>query len=220
MCEYKQTPDVLLSAECIVRFKVQQQFSLIKKVVPSCASMRTLSQILLYEGRCAQVYWKVYASRLPVWVGFTSRKVKRDDGVNRLLNIGYHHLNNVVTKILSTHNVSPVLGFMHKARTEKSKPLVYDLMELFRADLVDREVLRFFRLKKKPVIHINQSDIGMFLKRLNHRMERKIYIKEFKQCHTYRYMMELQILKCISAVNHKEVFRPFDVPKRHESRCS
>ncbi|OHA90846.1 MAG: hypothetical protein A2832_00825 [Candidatus Zambryskibacteria bacterium RIFCSPHIGHO2_01_FULL_44_22b] len=31
--------------------------------------------------------------------------------------------------------------------------------------------------------------------------------------------MEVQILKFVKAVNHKEVFEPLKLPARHESRC-
>lgn len=221
MCGYMHTPEALVSAERIVRHKVRQQFLLVRAEVPQPPLPRRVQDVLLYEARCARAYWKRYRKCLPVWAKFPGRKTRGSDVTNLLLNLGYHHLNTHLTRILVSRSVSPALGLMHKkAKTEKSKPLVYDLMELFRADVVDREVLRYLNLKKKECTVITPHEIGKFLKRINDRLERKVYIRKFKQCHTYRYYMELQVLSFMGAVGAKEVFTPIVIPSRHESRCS
>lgn len=221
MCAYTHTEHALLSAENIIMHKVAQQFRLVHHTAPPIPEhIRTISDILLYEARSARVYWRMYAKQLPHWTHFVSRKARHGDVVNTLLDIGYHHLNSYVTKLLATHDIPSALALMHIAKTNKSKPLVYDLMELFRADLVDPEVLRYVRLKKKAMSKVTSIDITKFLRHLNKRMDRKVYIREFKQCHTYRYSMELHILKYIYAVNHDVVFKPMALPSRHESRCS
>jgi CRISPR/Cas system-associated endonuclease Cas1 len=109
----------------------------------------------------------------------------------------------------------------HSAQSEKSKPLVYDLMELFRAPLIDKEVLVYLHRKKKPLtLPLSSYEIRKFIKQINMQLEHKVYLREFKQCHSYGYCIELQILRYIHAVNHKKIFVPMHVPKRHESRCS
>lgn len=220
ICAYKHTPTALASAEQIILHKVRQQFNVLKRVSPPPPVFRSMQDILLYEGRCAQVYWRAYKKLLPAWVGFHGRKTKGIDITNVLLNLGYHHLNTHVNKLCAIHNISTALGLLHVAKTEKSKPLVYDLMELFRADLVDREVLRYLRLKKKPVMAMTSREIGRLLRSINTRMEKKVYIRTFKQCHTYHYYMELQLLSFMKAVREQRVFRPIVTPQRHESRCA
>ncbi len=140
--------------------------------------------------------------------------------VNQLLDIGYHHLKGKVKKILDVHGVFPGLALIHVAKTEKSAPLVYNLIELFRAVLVDREVLRFFRFKKRSINALSERDIRIFLGRINTRCAQRVYVKVFHQCHTYAYYMELQVLMFIKAVNRGEVFSPIHLSVRHENRCT
>jgi len=219
MSEYAHSPYAFQSAYVIICYKTQRQASLLAFPITESKLPTTIGQLLLFEGRIAQQYWKQFRKKLPLWTTFVSRKARNNDVVNRLLDIGHHHLAGIVTKICLANGMTPALGLIHKAKTEKSKPLVYDLMELFRADVVDREVLRFFCLKKKPCTTIDEKDISDFLHRINKRLERKVYLKDFRQCHTYRYSMEVQILKFQKAVNHNEVFKPIILPQRHESRC-
>ncbi len=121
--------------------------------------------------------------------------------------------------MLEQQEISPALGLLHVARNADSAPLAYDLVEMFRADIVDAEVLRFLRLKKKVLTTVEQRDIGHFLHEVNERLQRQHYLRDFKMCHVYRYYMELQILKFIKAVNHGEIFEPLHLPTRHDTRC-
>ena len=111
------------------------------------------------------------------------------------------------------------LGIFHIARNSDSQPLAYDLVEMFRSDIVDAEVLRFLRLKKKKPEKINDQ-ISHFLYEINKKLDKKFYLKDFHRCHSYKYYMEVQILKFIKAVNHKQIFEPITLPQRHENRCS
>ncbi len=116
-------------------------------------------------------------------------------------------------------NIPVEIGLMHSARESSSKPLVYDLMEIFRSDLVDTEVLRFLRLKKRFLNETNEKIIAQFINSINKRLEKKHFLKDFNECMPYRYYIEVQILKFIKAVNHKEIFEPISLPNRHDSRC-
>lgn len=121
-------------------------------------------------------------------------------------------------KFLEAREVPAALGLLHVARKSDSSPLAYDLVELFRADTVDAEVLRFLRLKKKPLVTADK-EIAHFLHEINERIERPHYLKDFCRCHSYRYYMEVQMLKFIAAVNHGKPFEPVHLPARHEGRC-
>ena len=91
-------------------------------------------------------------------------------------------------------------------------------MEIFRADLVDFTLLKYLRLKKKPVID-PYPEIAHFLSTLNALGARLYYLRDFRQCHTYGYYMDLQVIKFIKAVNRREIFDPILLPNRHDSRC-
>ena len=149
------------------------------------------------------------------------RRPHHSDVVNRLLDVGYHHLATLVEKIISEKDISPSLGLIHHAQSATSKPLVYDLMELFRADTVDFTLLRYLRLKKKPIILDEVGGhIGHFLHEVNKTLDRLFYLHDFAQCHKYGYYMNLQVVKFIKAINRQEVFGPLMLPRRHDSRCN
>ncbi len=222
MSTYKSSGYSILSARAIIEMKILHQCVLLKRykrIIPvtTITTKNSINDILLEEARTAKHFWKEFTLLLPSWVKFKSRKPRGVDGANRLLDIGYHHICGIVKKILDTHDISTALGLLHVARTSKSDPLVYDLVELFRSDIVDAEVLRFLRLKKHPIIA--DKEISHFLHEINQRLDRKFYIKQFGVCQTYRYYMELQILSFIHAVNHKKIFVPLRLPARHEQRC-
>lgn len=221
---YRQNPYCLVSAEQIMNIKNRRRELLLSRYAVPLPHMRlegnsTAQRIMLSEGRASKLYWKKFAALLPVWCNFRARKPGSDDMVNHLLDIGYRRITVAVRKILEKYNVPPALGIIHVARKTNSAPLAYDLVEMFRADVVEMEVLKFFRMKKRPMEILKPQDIAIFLNRINRRLSRRYYIKSFKQCQAYQYYMELQILKLIKAVNHGEVFEPIHLPFRHDIRC-
>ncbi len=221
MAHYINLPYALASAEHIVRAKIASQCRLAKFPPPIYFTPKGVNSLLLIEARTAKVYWQKYRKLLPVWTNFKGRTPHQTnpDVVNHLLDLGYHYLKDKVVIILKTHDLSLAIGLMHVAKTNKSTPLAYDLMELFRVELVDREVLHYLRLKKKPLSSLSPGEISYFLSRLKRRLERKVYLNQFKQCHTYHYAIELQILRFVHAVNNEEIFHPFHIPTRHDGRC-
>ncbi len=224
MSDYKQTVESLQSARRLVGLKIERKNMLLKRYKRKVqefdvARTKNIQDILLLEARVAKYFWHEFRALLPSGSGFLTRTPYAQDITNRLLDVGYHHLTNTVKKLLEEQDVSMALGLLHVARNADSAPLAYDLVEMFRADIVDAEVLRFLRLKKREFKTLEQNTIAHFLHEVNERLEKKYYLRDFKLCHTYRYYMELQILKFIKAVNHSEIFSPLHLPTRHDTRC-
>lgn len=220
MCAYKHSSLAIETARKLIAVKIERQSTLLRKyglpALPTKVKNKiSINDILLEEGRVAQKFWHQFRKLLPK-TDFMTRQAKSADPANHLLDLGYHHIMNVIKKILNKYSIPADLGLLHVARKSDSTPLVYDLMEMFRSDIVDAEVLKFLRMKKKVPRKIN---IAHFLHEINERLEKKYYLKDFKVCHSYTYYMEIQILKFIKAVNHKEVFNPLTLPVRHEHRC-
>tara|TARA_B100002051_G_C16725449_1_gene635024 strand:+ start:1696 stop:2418 length:723 start_codon:yes stop_codon:yes gene_type:complete len=224
MTSYKNSSFALETARVIIELKINQRSNLLKKyhqpTFDAVYSATSIDQLLLYEARAAKHFWSRYKKLLPVWTNFAGRKPRDKDVVNGLLDIGYHHLSNKVSNLLEEKNVTPAPALIHVAQSAKSKPLVYDLMEIFRADLIDSELLRYLRLKKKPIALVTDEHVAHFLHEINERLDRRHYLRDFKQCQTYHYYMDLQITKFIKAVNHGGVYEPLHLPSRHDSRCA
>ncbi|HVY72688.1 MAG TPA: CRISPR-associated endonuclease Cas1 [Candidatus Paceibacterota bacterium] len=224
MASYRATPLALASAKVLVELKDARRTHLLKRYKLDMPHMpyngiETYEQILLREARNAKTFWAIYARLLPPWCAGFKRQPRNGDIINSLLDVGYHHLANKLEKIITEKDISPSLSLIHRAHSANSKPLIYDLMEMFRADLVDFVLLKFLRLKKKPIQN-TQEHIGRFLSEINKTIDAPHYLKDFKQCLPYRYYMELQVVKFIKAVNRREVFEPLLLPRRHDSRCA
>ncbi len=222
---YRYSPLCLESAKEIIDIKIRRKNLLLDKYgkppsIITVQEVETIQALLLAEARAAKSFWVHFRALLSPRHNFVRRMPGGEDVVNRLLDVGYHHLTGAVRKILEERGVHADLAIFHVARGAKSAPLAYDLVEMFRADIVDAEVLRFLRLKKKVPTELSQSEIAHFIHEINERLERKYFLAVFKRCHTYRYYMEVQILRFINAINHGKVFESVHLPSRHENRCS
>lgn len=100
-----------------------------------------LDVFLGIEGICALSYWNCIRQLIPEEYEFPSRQTRgTSDPVNMLLNYGYGFLYNRILNAVMLNGMNPNIGFLH--REQKQKPvLVYDLIEQFRAPVVDRTVI-------------------------------------------------------------------------------
>jgi CRISPR-associated endonuclease Cas1 len=224
MSAYKNSPLALESAKALIGKKIDRESALLARYHRQPATIRvasaiSLQEVLLAEARAARHFWREFGALLPRGLAFSGRVIHGSDPVNRILDIGYHHLTGLVAKTLAKCGITPELGLLHVAHAATSAPLAYDLVELFRADIVDAEALRFFRLKKRVPPEIRPDDVARFIARANKRLDRRHYLRAFKGCRSYRYYMELQILKFERAVDRGEAFAPADLPTRHDARC-
>jgi CRISPR-associated protein Cas1 len=106
--------------------------------------------LLGVEGGAARVYWRGVAALLEGAAPFEGRSGRgAADPVNALLNYGYGVLSQAVWGAVLNAGLEPYAGFLHVDRPGKPS-LVLDLMEEFRAPVVDRPVLALCR-RGEPV---------------------------------------------------------------------
>lgn len=94
-----------------------------------------------FEGQCARMYWGAIGLLIPddyAWTGRTGRHAT--DPVNCLLNYGYGILYGEVQNALVIAGLEPYAGLVHTDRPGKPS-LTLDLIEEFRAPIVDRTVV-------------------------------------------------------------------------------
>ncbi|MGC9371611.1 MAG: CRISPR-associated endonuclease Cas1 [Paracoccaceae bacterium] len=102
---------------------------------------RERAGLLAIEGRAAQAYWDGVARVLPAelaWPGRRGRGAR--DPFNAALNYGYGVLYGQVERACLLAGLDVYAGFIHADRPGKPS-LVLDLIEPFRAPVVDRAVL-------------------------------------------------------------------------------
>jgi len=106
-------------------------------------------QILAAEGRAAQRYWEALKLVVPEqykWPGRRRRGAR--DPVNAALNYGYGILYGQIERAIILAGLDPYGGFIHADRPGKPS-LVLDLIEEFRAPVVDRTVLGLVNKRTK-----------------------------------------------------------------------
>jgi len=99
------------------------------------------SEMMGIEGYCARLYWAALAPLIPDEYGWTARTGRHaTDPINVLLNYGYGILYSEVQKALIVAGLEPYAGLIHTDRPGKPS-LTCDLIEEFRAPIIDRTVL-------------------------------------------------------------------------------
>ena len=105
------------------------------------------ANLLGIEGHAARVYFGIFGKMLLTDLQFTGRRKRPPpDPVNALLSLSYTMLFNEIASLLDGMGFDPYLGFFHTVRYGRAS-LAADLMEEFRAPVVDRFVLRLLNRK-------------------------------------------------------------------------
>lgn len=107
---------------------------------PSIDSIRDTLQG--FEGNSSRIYWDSISVIFPSSFGFGGRSGRyAADPVNCMLNYGYGILQGEVLRAIHFAGLDPYGGYLHVDRSGRSS-LVFDLMEEFRQQIVDKVVIR------------------------------------------------------------------------------
>jgi CRISPR-associated protein Cas1 len=121
------------------------------KALPRTADDGYRGRLFSIEGRFASLYWAVFGAALNGKTEFPGRRREgARDLVNALLNYGYAVLASRVHLALVQAGLNPHVSFLHTIQDGKPT-LVYDLMEEFRPQVVDRTVLALLTRREKLV---------------------------------------------------------------------
>ncbi|MCG2724903.1 MAG: CRISPR-associated endonuclease Cas1 [Elusimicrobia bacterium] len=105
------------------------------------------SSLMGLEGSAAKKYWSTFGQLLGPEINFTARENKgsASNVVNALLNYGYGMLYSIVWGAVVNAGLEPFAGFLHTDLSGKPS-MVLDLVEEFRAPIIDRTVSSFLNL--------------------------------------------------------------------------
>ena len=122
----------------------------LKEYSRQTGSVGGYKQLMGLEGSASRVYFTAVSILLKGGFTMSGRNYHPPrDPVNALLSFGYSLLFGELNGLLLAHGFDPMLGCYHRVRYGRAS-LVNDLMEEFRAPLVDRLVLY---LVNKRVVH-------------------------------------------------------------------
>lgn len=155
--------DKLAYSKLLIKNKITNQltYSKINKTISAKQfdAMDKLHQIMLFEGRISTLYFK---SKFYEY-GWSSREPRqRNDRINLLLDISYHHLYLLVNTLIISYSILPNLGILHTDEENKNS-LSLDLMEVFRVDM-DQVVVNYLSKNKnvKYIIKNNKTNFDNY----------------------------------------------------------
>ncbi len=137
----------------------------------------SISQLMGYEGNAAKSYFSALSNIINPNFSFNGRnRQPPKDKFNSMISLGYTLLMYDIYNEIENHFLNPYVGFMH-ADSERHPTLASDLMEEWRAILIDSMVLSLIQGNEiLPEHFINGEDGGVYLTRDG----MKIFIKKFE----------------------------------------
>lgn len=110
-------------------------------------------KLMAAEGRGASAYWQFVKLLLADKVAFPGREHQgATDPVNSALNYGYGILYGRIWEAVTRARLHEGLSYLHAPADGNKPSLIFDLIEEFRTQAVDRPVLTFIRKKGPPTI--------------------------------------------------------------------
>ena len=164
-----------------------------------------------YEGEISTLYWQALGHILRDKVTFEGRKTKgAKDLVNASLNYGYALLYARVQNALLKAGLALHISFLHTM--QEGKPtLVYDLIEEFRAFVVDRTIISM--LNKNEPLKINdkgelhKESCKLIVKNVMERLG--VYTKYKKSSKKVETIIQDQAYRLARHVRKEEKYKPF-----------
>lgn len=170
------------------------------------------SHVLSVEGRAAKKYWQGFKLLLPEaldWPGRQGRGAR--DPFNSALNYGYGILYGQIERAIILAGLDPYAGFIHVDRPGKPS-LVLDLIEEFRAPVVDRTLLG---LVNKGVA-LEQDEQGRLVEKTRRFLGEKVLARlesqerYEKKRHPLRAIIQMQARRLAAFVRgERESYDPF-----------
>ena len=182
----------------------------------------SVEQLMGYEGICAKYYFKTLGKLIKEDFVFNKRTKRPPlDPFNSMISLGYSILLNEIYGKIEAKGLNPYFGFMHKDR-EKHPTLASDLMEEWRAVLVDSTVMSLingseieingFEFMDNPKgVYLKDNTFKTLVNKLENKFRTKTkYLSYIEYETSFRQAIDLQInqlIKCIETENH-ELYKP------------
>ena len=184
--------------------QLRQTAAYLAEIVKQLGNLNN-QKLLGIEGIAASAYFQCLKNTLLKGTSFLYREGRNSQEiVNQMLNYGYGILHNQVLNCVYNAGLEPYLGVLHQPRPGKPA-LSLDIMEEYRAWVVDRAVLKNRHLAATPSLN---ADI---------RKKLVIQIMDTLQArHAYRkkrlelnYIIQRQVYRLCGHLANKQNYRPF-----------
>ena len=186
-----------------------------KYMLGKIRTAETIEQVMGYEGTAAKIYFKMLGELVDEEFKFSGRSRRPPkDPFNSMLSLGYSILMNEIYGKIEAKGLNPYFGFMHKDR-EKHPTLASDLMEEWRAPLVDAVVMSMVNGHEvhKDGFYSEEGEAGVFLDKKTfsdfvNKLEKKFrtdsrYLSYTDYSVSFRRAIDLQVSQLVKAIETK-----------------
>jgi len=191
----------------------------LKKINNSISAASSLETLRGYEGKGANIYFHGLSSLFRGEFIFSKRTSRPPrDPINSLLGYGYTLLFQHLLSIVQLAGLHTELGNLHNPRNNHPA-LVLDLMEEFRAQIVDSLVVylvnkkifsaRDFTLPNEGGgVYLKQDSLKTFLKHWSEKLSSELTHYHIQKKVSLRTCLEVQVKAYISCLMEKQDYQP------------
>lgn len=189
------------------------------RIVRKCRVADDVDALMGVEGEAAALYWRAFGSLLLNGFAFGPRRRRQDsDPVNIALDVLSGLLARDVGAVLLRVGLHPGFGVLHTAGDGRDA-CVYDLMEIFRAGLIESVVLtainggrltvEMFDRLPDGTCHMQRSGMAALIRAYEERAEHVITDPESGQRMSWRRLMIAEAEGYAAAVEGRRPFVPY-----------
>lgn len=170
-------------------------------------------KIMGCEGKASHEYWNAIKLLVPQKIGFEKRTKKPTDLLNSMLNYGYAILASEITKSILINGLDPYCGLLH-FDMDKRTSLVYDLIEDFRQQIVDKTVINLVNRNRVTTDDLDKRNNSIKLEKrklIVGKIQEKIHstINYNGEELTYAEIINNQSNNLVKTIINEEKFRGF-----------
>ena len=186
------------------------------KDVKNSPSERVRSQIFGIEGMASAEYWQGFRYVIADDFDFINRSGKgAQDVVNSMLNYSYAILSSEILKSLHMSGLDPYSGFLHADLYGRTS-LVFDVMEEFRQQIVDRSILKLINLGqidkddfeiKNGFIFIGEDNRKLLVKTVLDKLNTEVTFEGIRK--TYSDFIELESKNIVDFILYEKQYKTF-----------
>ena len=195
----------------------------IQNAMPQVIQANSVDSLYGLEGTAAASYYKIFRKFLDVSFGFTGRQYRPClDAINAMLSLGYTLLYNNLYAAINIVGLDPYCGFLHQPKHGHAA-LASDLMEEFRAIIVDSMVLSLVNRsqvkesdfnKTEKGVRLSKEALSLFLKSYNGRINQSLIHPSLNQRTTYLKAIEQQVRQLAGVIlGEEKKYIPFKPQK-------
>jgi len=187
------TAEILLD----LRSKINVQLSKLEKIKDDIIE-NIRQKLFNIEAESSALYWKGFSLLIPPEFNFQSRRAQKSspryatDLINSILNYSYAILEGDVLRAIYFAGLDPYGGFLHTDRPGKAS-MVYDLMEEFRQQVVDRTIINMI---SKNQINPNAFDMEEGICRMNDDLRKLVLSKILEKLESHINYKDRKIKWC------------------------